>query len=98
MVLKETIRSVALRLRAEVLDSVKTTLPDDCTVEDLIRGECDDVPEILTCFWRPLWPQDRAPLRCRSKPVRLARVACAPSTLLARRCLSLSCTPRASRA
>lgn len=50
MTLKETVRSVALRLREEVIDSVKTTFPNDCTAEDLIRGECDYILELLTCF------------------------------------------------
>lgn len=48
--MKENIRSVALRLREEILDSVKTEIPENCTAEDLIRGECDYVPELLTCF------------------------------------------------
>lgn len=48
--MKETIRSVALRLREEIHDSIKTKIPDDCTAEDLIRGECDYIPELLTCF------------------------------------------------
>ncbi|XP_018358131.1 PREDICTED: uncharacterized protein LOC108757918 isoform X2 [Trachymyrmex cornetzi] len=54
MALKENIRSVAAKLREEILNSTTTKLPDDCTAEDLIRGECDNVPELLTCFLETL--------------------------------------------
>lgn len=50
MTLKETIRTVALRLREEAIDCVRTPLPDDCTAEDLIQGECNYIPELLSCF------------------------------------------------
>lgn len=50
MAMKETIRSVATKLREEILNCTKTTLPEDCTAEDLIAGECNYVPELLKCF------------------------------------------------
>uniref|UniRef100_A0A6P7FYQ7 Uncharacterized protein LOC114335591 n=1 Tax=Diabrotica virgifera virgifera TaxID=50390 RepID=A0A6P7FYQ7_DIAVI len=50
MSMKETIRLVGAQLREEILNSTTTKLPEDCTAEDLIKGECDYVPELLTCF------------------------------------------------
>lgn len=38
--MKETIRSVAAQLREEILNST-TKLPEDCTAQDSIKGECD---------------------------------------------------------
>ncbi|XP_077263749.1 uncharacterized protein LOC143898274 isoform X3 [Temnothorax americanus] len=54
MVMKETIRSVAIQLREEILNSTRKKLAEDCTAEDLITGECDYVPELLTCFLETL--------------------------------------------
>lgn len=50
MAMKETIRAVAAQLREEIRNSSITKLPEDCTAEDLIKGESDYVPELLTCF------------------------------------------------
>lgn len=50
MAVKETIRSVATQLREEILNSTRRELPENCTAEDLMMGECDYVPELLTCF------------------------------------------------
>lgn len=50
MAVKETIRSVATQLREEILNSTRRELPENCTAEDLILGECDYVPELLNCF------------------------------------------------
>ncbi|KAJ8720630.1 hypothetical protein PYW08_006095 [Mythimna loreyi] len=51
---KETIRLVATQLRKEILNSTKRELPENCTAEDLMMGECDNVPELLTCFLESL--------------------------------------------
>ncbi|KAG5867137.1 hypothetical protein JTB14_011344 [Gonioctena quinquepunctata] len=50
MAVKETIRSVATQLREEILNSTRRELPDNCTAEDLMMGERDYVPELLTCL------------------------------------------------
>lgn len=50
MAVKETIRSVATQLHEEILNSTRRELPENCTAEDLMMGECDYVPELLTCF------------------------------------------------
>lgn len=50
MAVKERIRSVATQLREEILNSTIRKLPENFTAEDLMMGECDNVPELLTCF------------------------------------------------
>lgn len=50
MAMKESIRSVATQLREEILNSTRRELLENCTAEDLTTGECDYVPEHLTCF------------------------------------------------
>lgn len=50
MTMKETIRVVAAQLREEILNSTTTKLPEDCTAEDLIKGESNNVPELLIYF------------------------------------------------
>lgn len=54
MATKETVRSVATQLREEILNSPRRNLPENCTAEDLMMGECDNVPELLTCFLESL--------------------------------------------
>lgn len=50
MAMRETIHLVATQLREEVLSCTKRELPENLTAEDLIVGEVDSVPELLTCF------------------------------------------------
>ncbi|CAH2014249.1 unnamed protein product [Acanthoscelides obtectus] len=54
MAVKETIRSVATQLRGEILNSNKRELPENCTAEDLMIGECDNVLELFTCYLESL--------------------------------------------
>lgn len=56
MAMKESIRSIAIKLREEILNVTRTELPEDITAEDLISGECNYVPELLTCFLETLIP------------------------------------------
>lgn len=54
MAAKEAVRSVATQLREEILKSTRRELPENLTAEDLMMGECDNVPELLTCFLETL--------------------------------------------
>lgn len=49
MSMKENIRSIAKDIREEIVNYTTTKLPHDLSAEDLLKGECNSVPE-LTIF------------------------------------------------
>lgn len=54
MSMKENIRSIAKEIREEILNYTTTKLPHDLSAEDLLKGECDSLPQLLTCFLEAL--------------------------------------------
>lgn len=45
---RQAIYNIGQIIRREIINADKTKLPEDITVQDLIRGECDSVPPLLS--------------------------------------------------